>query len=153
MGLRDIFLEILFFFCWSEEVIFFPVLCWSWVVTYKMTTFRTKWLHVTTAWWPISCQRQPSYDPLSCQWRPKDDPKVISKDQVTTHLVVSEDSITTCLLSIKDLTDDSDNPTDNKSWPDYKSKIIMKHYNYHDSLTLEFTNFYIILPQFYADLT
>jgi len=34
----------------------------------------------------------------------------------------------------------------------YQSKIIMMHYNYNDSLTLEFTNSYMILPQFYADL-
>ena len=33
-----------------------------------------------------------------------------------------------------------------------QSKIVMKHYDYNDSLTLEFTNPYVILPQFYADL-
>jgi hypothetical protein len=36
-----------------------------------------------------------------------------------THLVVSDNSITTCLSSFKEVTDNSDNPTDNKSWPDY----------------------------------
>ena len=37
-------------------------------------------------------------------------------------------------------------------WTIYQSKIIMTHYDYNDSLTLEFTNSYIILPQFYTDL-
>jgi hypothetical protein len=35
----------------------------------------------------------------------------------------------------------------------YQSNIIItKHCDYDDSLTLVFTNSYIILPQFYADL-
>ena len=33
----------------------------------------------------------------------------------------------------------------------YQSKIMMTHYDYNGSLTREFTNSYIILPQFYAE--
>ena len=44
---------------------------------------------------------------------------VISEDPVTTHLVVSDDLIMTRLTSVKELTDNSDDPTDNKSRPDY----------------------------------
>ena len=39
---------------------------------------------------------------------------VISYDLVTTTIVVSYDPVTTSLLSVKESTDDSDDPTDDK---------------------------------------
>jgi hypothetical protein len=40
---------------------------------------------------------------------------VVSEDPMMTHFIISDDLITTHLLSVKELTDDSDDPTDDNS--------------------------------------
>ena len=48
-----------------------------------------------------------SYDPVTTN-------RVVSYDPVTTNRVVSYNPVTNCLLSVKKLTDDSDDPIDDK---------------------------------------
>ena len=45
--------------------------------------------------------------------------RVVSDDHVTTARVVSYDPVTTSLSSVKEVTDDSDDPTDDKWRPEY----------------------------------
>ena len=45
--------------------------------------------------------------------------RVMSYNQVMTHRVISYDLVMTRMSSVKEVTDDWDDPTDEKSRPDY----------------------------------
>ena len=79
--------------------------------------------HRVVSYNPVTTCRIVSYDPVTTSWVVSYDPvttsRVVSYDPVTTSRVVSYDPVTTRLSSVKELTDDSDNPTDDKWQPDY----------------------------------
>ena len=74
----------------------------------KMTTCHDLMMtHRVVSYYPVMTCRIVSYDPVTTS-------RVVSYDPVTTCRVISYDSVTTHLSSVKELTDDLDNPTDDK---------------------------------------
>ena len=85
-------------------------------------------------WWPASCQNVVSYDQMTTgrvvSYDSVTTTRVVSYDLVTTNRVVSYDPVATtrvisydpvmtCLSSVKELSDNLDDPTDDKWWPNY----------------------------------
>jgi hypothetical protein len=88
----------------------------DYMFTTVMTTRVVSYDHVTTtrviSYDRVTTTGVVSYDQVTTT-------RVVSYDQVTTNRVISYDPVMTRLSSVEEVTDNSDNPTDNKWQPKY----------------------------------